>query len=448
MDKQLKAGAGRSVITPRLGTLLFGYAPPRPGESVHDDLTVSALAFEYGETRAMLVSATLSIFDNDKSLHIRNLISQSTGLPVDAIILCSTHTHSAPETASVPGWSEINLSYYADILEPGILNAAVQAMEGLEAVRLGIGTTHSDVGVNRRQLNRDGSVTLGQNPWGPFDPVMTVLRFMAKDGPVANLIHYGAHATAAGYSREITRDWPGMMTDRLEQVAGGITLFFNGAIGDTGPRLSNGQTTADLELMMELSGKAAWDAVSAYRTIKEYRNVDLDLVTDGISLPYAPLPLLERARAAMAEIVEPDGLVGMKKAEHAYWCRIVDEYASGQVLKDRFLFRQTLVKLGPVVIVPFPNEPFVEIALRLRDYSPFPFTLCLSNANGSYAYLPNQEQICRGGYEIEAVKLCNTYLLADDADQAAIRENLRLLDSLKAREDHGPATEDRGRGGR
>jgi neutral ceramidase len=434
MNIPLKAGASRSVITPPLGTLLFGYAPPRPGESVHDDLTVSALALESGDVRALLVSATISIFDNDKTDLIRGLVAEATGYPVDAVLLCSTHTHSAPETASVAGWSEINRSYYADILEPAVLKAAVQAVEGLKPVRMGIGTTRSDVGVNRRQLNRDGSVTLGQNPWGPYDPCMTFLRFLAEDGPVASLIHYGAHATAAGYSREITRDWPGPMVDRLEQVAGGITLFFNGAIGDVGPRLSNGQTTADMDLMRELGGKAAWDAVSAFRTIKEYRSVDLDRITEAVSLPYAPLPSLEQAREALAGFADPDRLAGMERAEHAYWDKVVDEHAAGRALQDRFQFRQTLVRLGPVVLVPFPNEFFVEISLRLRDYSPYPFTLCLSNANGSYAYLPSQEQRCRGGYEIEAVKLCNTYLPADDADQAAVRENLRLLDALKAME--------------
>jgi neutral ceramidase len=398
-------------------------------------LTVAALALKYGDITAMIVSATIATFDNDKSWVIRKLISENTGVPADNIILCATHTHSAPETSSIPGWSEINLAYYTGILEPAIIKTAVQSLQSLKPVRMGIGSTRSDVGVNRRQLNKDGTISLGQNPWGPYDPCLTVVRFIAEDGPVANLIHYSAHATAAGYSREITRDWPGLMADRLEQQAGGITIFLNGAIGDTGPRLSNGQTTANMELMRELGCKAAMDAVCAYRTIKEYRSVEMDLITDKIRFPYAPLPPLELAQKALEQYPEPDKLTGMRKAEYVHWRNIIGEYAGGKEQETHFQFRQTILRLGPLVIIPFPNEMFVEISLRLRSYSPYQYTLCLSNANGSYAYFPSQDQICRGGYEIEAVKLCNTYILADDADQAAIDENLRLLDSLKAREE-------------
>ena len=43
---------------------------------------------------------------------------------------------------------------------------------------------------------------------GAFDPTMTVIRFVSEDGPVANIIHYGAHATSAGLNYEVTRDWP------------------------------------------------------------------------------------------------------------------------------------------------------------------------------------------------------------------------------------------------
>ena len=434
MEQTLKAGAGRCVITPPLGTLLMGYAPARPGECVQDDLTVSALAFEYGDQKAILLSATIGIFDNGKCLAIRRQISAKTGFPLDGVILCSTHTHSAPETAAVPGWSSLNETYYQDILEPRAVEAAVQAVNSLKPARLGIGTTRSDVGVNRRQLNRNGSVSLGQNPWAPYDPTMTVLHFVSAEGPVASLVHYSAHATAAGRSKEITRDWPGLMTDRLEQQAGGIAFFMNGAIGDTGPRLANGSTTGDLAMMLELSGKAAIDAVAAYRSIKDYRQVDMDLVTDEIKLPYAPLPLLAEAEKALERYPEPDKLTGMARAEYVSWRNIIGEHTGGKALETHFHYRQTLLRLGPVVFIPFPQEMFVEIALRLRQYSPYAHTLSLSNANGAYAYFPSRDQICRGGYEIEAVKLCNTYILAENADQAAIDENMRLVDALKARE--------------
>ena len=43
---------------------------------------------------------------------------------------------------------------------------------------------------------------------------------------------------------------------------------------------------------------------------------------------------------------------------------------------------------------------FSEIVMRLRAYAPYRYTLCLSNTNGSNLYLPSEDQLCRGGYEI------------------------------------------------
>jgi hypothetical protein len=46
------------------------------------------------------------------------MIADDTGIPYRNIILCSTHTHSAPETAEVHGWSIRNDDYYTQIMEP------------------------------------------------------------------------------------------------------------------------------------------------------------------------------------------------------------------------------------------------------------------------------------------------------------------------------------------
>ncbi|MDD4681132.1 MAG: hypothetical protein PHP79_09690, partial [Clostridia bacterium] len=57
-------------------------------------------------------------------------------------------------------------------------------------------------------------------------------------------------------------------------------------------------------------------------------------------------------------------------------------------------------------------------------------TLCLSNTNGSMGYLPSQDQICRGGYEIEVFLHQNVQPLTNDADNHIINENLRILKAM------------------
>ena len=146
-------------------------------------------------------------------------------------MLCATHTHSGPNTAGQSGWGDIDQDYCTKIFVPRILSAVEKAISNMQSVKMGVASGNSFVGINRRELSMENFIELGQNPWGPYNPEMTVLSFVdADENTVANLIHYAAHGTAAGENHEITRDWSGVMIDALEKQSGGITAFFNGYI--------------------------------------------------------------------------------------------------------------------------------------------------------------------------------------------------------------------------
>jgi len=106
-------------------------------------------------------------------------------------------------------------------------------------------------------------------------------------------------------------------------------------------------------------------------------------------------------------------------------------YQEGDLGPDIWSRRQTLLRLGPVVLVPFPFEVSSEIGLRLRAYSPFAHTLLLSCTNGSNSYLPAQSQICRGGYEIESFLWFRPRQLPDDTDQRLIDQNICLIEQFQ-----------------
>jgi len=204
------------------------------------------------------------------------------------ISISATHTHSGPAMKTANGWGSANEAYIDEIFIPQTIAAAKAAIEALKPAVMGVGTTHSEVGINRREMLQNGEIILGQNPYGIFDPEMTVVSFKGLDGsPIANIVHYSAHGTAAGRNSEITRDWPGIMVDRLVNETGAVTLFFNGSEGDAGPRLSNGQTTGDnadwtktdvptgdICYVYEIGSVAAIDAMRAYKSIKEYSEVE------------------------------------------------------------------------------------------------------------------------------------------------------------------------------
>jgi hypothetical protein len=383
------------------------------------------------ETQTAIVSTDTTILDDQTVRRIRHEVHAVTGIPPLQITVAAIQTHTGAATQTCFGWGDRDASYIDEILVPQTVEAARRAQREMRPVRVGIGTTHSRVGVNRREIRPDHTVALGTNPWGPFDPTMTVLRFEASDGPLAILIHYGAHPTAIGHEAIISRDWPGVMIDHVEHLIGAPAFFINGAVGDVGPRLSSGRTTGDgIPGAREVGFRAGSDAVRALTAIKEFRHVDLHLHEGEIMLPYRPLPSLDEAQRQLRAAESGKNEWGAPQCDYLHWRSVVEAHQDRPATGKRY--QQTITRLGPVVLVPFPGEPFAEIVLRLRHYSPFPYTLCASTTNGSNGYLVTREALHRGGYEVWVGKAFGPYLLTETIDDVLVEANLAMLQEMAA----------------
>lgn len=431
MERIFLCGAARRDITPEIGACLFGYKPNHASTSIHDNLNVVAVAFSDGTSTAVLLTATVCEIRTDIATDIREKVGKALGIDGRNIILSATHTHSAPNCVGMEGWGDVDWPYVNDIFTPACLEAAKEACAALAPAEVGIGTTESKVGINRRQILRSGWIALGQNPFGCFDPEMTVVAVrekISKKG-IVNIVHYGCHGTAAGCNREISRDWSGIMCDRLEADSGTLTSFWNGCEGDVGPRLTNGKTVGDIHYVEELGGTAAADARRAMDAIRVWKDGDLKLFKGTIKLPFKPRPALEDVRKNLAAYAgREDSIYNLERLIYAHWRDTENALLSGDQAPEAFTFDQTIVSIGDVAFVPFPFEVFAEITLRLRAYSPFAHTLSLSCTNGANAYLPCQSELVRGGYEVACFLYNGVNILADNTDQNIICENLRLIE--------------------
>ncbi len=254
----LQLGVAREVITPAVGGCLYGYEPDVFSEAVADDLTATAFYFRQGNVQALMVNLTVCEINTTLCDRIRLMIEQQFSIPAGCCMLCATHTHSAPNVAGGIGWGDLDMPYIEGVFIPAVLQATARATANSCPVTMAVACGDSAVGVNRRELNGENRIVFGQNPWGVCDRRMTVISFADENGcTVANMIHYGAHGTAAGMNHEISRDWSGVMVDALETYSGGMTAFFNGTVGDSGPRISNGQTVGNMSYVRELGGKSS-----------------------------------------------------------------------------------------------------------------------------------------------------------------------------------------------
>ena len=424
--KQLMVGVGQEIITPKLGTLLMGYTPMRPALGVHDDLHVTAFAFATDGVQALYLAADLCNMYYPEE-EIRTQIQKATGVPKDHIVISCTHTHSGPHT----GKTEDGPCYIEEIFIPQACKAAATAVAGLKPAQMGIGTTYSDVGVNRRVIREDGTMTHGQDPDGTWDPTMTVIAFREPDGtPIGNIIQYGCHNTASSKNDDVTRDWCGVAIDRLQQQSGGITAFINGCGGDCGPRLPNGKTTGNLQMAMELGGKAAIDAVRAWRSIRRWRNAPLKVVAGKIDLPLKDIGTAELALEQAASLGDPQKLQGPTLSMYNRLLERAEYLRQGNIPPKFQTVTRTVIALGPLAFMPLPFEPFSMVTLRIKKHSPFPYTVVPGYSNGALSYFPSLDQLGRGGYEVKL--FCHIRLIpfAEDAEQHLVDGCLKLLRQL------------------
>lgn len=431
LKNKLLCGVARTVITPKVGCNLYGYRPDIYSTVVNDYLTSTAFYFDDGEKAAMMISVTVGNVENALDRRIRAEIASELSIPMGNIILAAIHTHSGPITKGSEGWGGIDTEYVEEIFIPQVIESARQAKKNAAYVTVGIAQGLSYVGINRRELRINNQIHFGQNPWGCFNPNMTVVSFKNEAGDViGNMIHYGCHCTAAGHNTEITRDWAGPMIDKVEEISGGITAFFNGPEGDVGPRLPNGRTCGKetVKDAIELGGIAAFDAVAIYRTIKVWREVNLEAVDAVLSIPVKARMSREEAKKVYDSF--PEDSINWQAQARAHAKKVMDSYENGYTDVEKRDYGQSIIRIGDVAFVSYSFELFSEIAMRIDRASRIPYVLGLSNSNGSDGYFPTEDQICRGGYEITMWQTSDVQPFVDDADFAIVTETLENLNKL------------------
>lgn len=432
MENELYLGVGRTVITPKVGANLFGYRPDLESKSVNDDLTATAFYFKQGERTALLVSVTLGSVRTEITDVIFKRAEEKYNIARSSALMNSIHTHSAPNLTGMHGWGEVDAEYRDEIFIPRTNEAIDIAVANAKPVKMAIAAGESLIGVNRREIMIDNTVRLGQNPWGAFNPKMTILSFKGLDGePVANIIHYGMHATAAGPNPEISRDWPGVMIDILEKESGAVTAFINGPEGDVGPRLPNGRTTGggDISYALRHGAWAGQDAVKIYKNMGNYHTPHLSTYGGELEIPLSPRIPLEEALERYEEF--RGHTVNNRGQREKYYREVIESYKNGYEEKASHSVEQTIIRLGDVAIVGFAFELFSEIGMRIDRECKIPHVLSLSNANGTLGYFATESELCRGGYEIDMAKTSKLQPYVPNGDWHIIINTLKNLEKTE-----------------
>ena len=436
--EKLLLGVDAQIITPELGTELYGYLPGIYAKSVLDDLTVKAFAFQNGDKKVMMITASVCSIATELANEIRKKIEEKFGVPFGAIILSATHTHTGPGLVESPGMAKINMHYYDSIFLPATMKACENAWNSLQEVEMGVGQGISKLGINRREITLRNGITLGQCEWGCYNPVMTVATFRNNGKTIATILSYGAHGTALGCQTIISRDWAGVMEDKFEQAFGGVAAYFNEAEGDVGPRMSNGATGCNqgdpnaVKLMREIGDIASADAIEIMNNINSY-TADVPLTSNYTKIE---LPFTSRMSKEMAEQIiksaEENELVNIDARRYNNAKKTLKAIEENLPEEKFFYMPQTAVGIGKVIYIGFPCEHFSEINLRVGQAVKDKIFIGLACTNGrEFAYFPTKGEIYRGGYEIAVFKNYYMQPLVDDADMYLVNGTIKNIEQMK-----------------
>ena len=426
-----KFGIAKADITPELGSLLYGYPSERHAERIMDKLTVGAAYLADDNTSVLLMNTELCAFSVEVCAEIRKAVSDATGVAFDNITYAVTHTHSGPVTHTSEGWGTTDTSYIDTVLVPASIKAATEAIESAQQALMATSTVECYAGINRRQ-HIDGKVELGQNPDGAYDPTMVVMSFKSPEGKaLGTLVHFATHPTVAGANLSVTRDWPGVLVDKVEENTNALCMYYNGAEGNVGPRLLNGRTTGSEEDIYYIGGIVAKSAMEALEKATDYIEPKVSCYTEDILLPFSKEPTVEELDAKREAMGNPDDLYITDLRLYKKLGKIKEMLLSGETLPKGVTHRQTVIAVGDLAIVPVCFEAFTEIAMNLRAKSPYSETIAMGITSGTRSYLPTEEELPYGGYEVTMFRTSALLSYADNLDKIVVDEYVKLLNKLE-----------------
>ncbi len=239
----LMAGAAKVNITPAQDALPGGF------NRIHDSLYARAVVIDNGSSGAALVSIDNGFLNETIWKHVTEGIQEETGIPVDNIFLCPTHTHSAPmlmrppSTANPDAPEDPIISAYISLVEEALVDVVKKAKSDLQPARIGYGTGTSHLNVNRDVIDPETRLwSQGPNYDGVSDHTVYVVKIEAATGELIGVfINFAMHANLMFMSGAISAGMPGGVSNYIEDYyrnfheSNVVALWSMGAAGDQNP---------------------------------------------------------------------------------------------------------------------------------------------------------------------------------------------------------------------
>lgn len=339
----IRVGVAAVPITPPDAEFLAGGLPYRNWLIVHDAIWARAIVLEQGSHRVALVSVDLIGLYYDDVVQARTRIADR--LPVDYVLVAATHTHNAPDTLGA--WSPqigCDIGDYRRLVIEKIADAVTSAANSAAPAKLRY--FHGPAGEPR--LSKD------TRPPKRIDDTLTVWQALRQDSGAAivTVVHFAAHPILIpSLNWDISSDFVHYLRQYVERggdgddgpiaSAGGVCVFFNGALGG---RITPANVTPLKRGRVRDLGHDASQAYGyrlANRALSKLRAEGVDLADD--------VALETRSRKIEVELTNPLLRIGTQTCAFDRFIR------EGRVPSE-----VAIIRLGPLQFFAVPGMLFPE----------------------------------------------------------------------------------------
>ncbi len=389
--QSLRGGAAVRNITPDpLLPVSGGVGTPVPVTQKKGDLFVRAMVLEFAETRVAFVSVDNLGWPSVLGNKARALVGS---IPPENILIGATHTHSAPDAYAFPdaeGKSYADMAYLQRCTE--LMAEAIQeAQQNLEEVELKAGYGKVAPGI-------------AYNYYAPdlYDPHCGVWQIRSKKTgkALSTMVNFAIHPEVIGSQRGIlSPDICGPLYETIENMGGGVAIFFNGAQG--------GMVTADNR--RQAGEENTWE----------------ECIRIGNRLGKEALEILDKGEVISPSALQVKSQTVAFPVETPVMRYILEKSPMGYSLnnENQVTTVQNLIELGPVKILTIPGEalPNIGFYLKRKMNTPYPFLFGLTN--DAFGYI-----LTRVDYNsFERYNYISRTSLGEETGEILINASLKLI---------------------
>ena len=422
----LKAGAAKVDITPTLEEVL---AAKMLG--IVDRIHTRAIVVSNGITSAALVSIDASGVSGALFDAVVKRAETELGIPAGNVIFNATHTHSPARISN-------------DKLIEYVFGVIKTAYEKMQPAIMTWGTGVSYINVNRNIFDKDRRTWWeGPNYDGQSDKTVAVITFKnLKGDPIAVYYNYAMHGVAAGQLDMVCGDAPSATSNYIEDSYDDsvVALWSEGACGDQNPlyfqqtfdlrdiriadyasrgedisnRMPSGGTGLDRnnpkvaklmnqqkEICQSMGQMLGEEVMHVMRTVKRSENsIRISSAQQIIKFP------------------------GRRQVNGGGRAGYAGQYEDADSLSAKLFYLQ----IEDIALCAMGSEVFNQIAVRLKNESPFARTIMVTVANGgsNTGYIPSDV-----AYGYQTFEVLSSRIKPGYAESGIVNGFLDLMDKTK-----------------